>query len=59
MRELRSYELLDSVCNGGTLSADGVCCIEFASPIQENLAPARAIVLSTLGITVPFQREDR
>jgi hypothetical protein len=59
MRMARSYERPETTCNGGTLTADGTCCSDFASPVEENLAPARTIVLSTLGIAVPLHGEDR
>jgi hypothetical protein len=59
MHTARSYELLDPTCSGGTPTADGSCCRDFDSPVEENLAPAREIVLSTLGITVPLHGDDR
>ena len=59
MRMAHSYERPETNCSGGTPTADGTCCTDFASPVEENLAPARTVVLSTLGITVPLHGEDR
>ena len=59
MRMARSYERPETNCNGGTPTDDGTCCADNASPVEENLAPARTLVLSTLGITMPIHGEDR
>jgi hypothetical protein len=55
----RSSEQIGSTCSNGTVTPRGTCCVDYDPAIEDTLAPARPVDLSTLGLTAPLHGETR
>jgi len=55
----RSSEQTSSTCSNGTVTPRGTCCVDYDPALEDTLAPARPVDLSTLGLTAPLHGETR
>ena len=54
-----SSEQVSETCSNGTVTPRGTCCVDYDPAIEDTLAPARPVDLSTLGLTAPLHGETR
>jgi len=55
----RSYEQVNGTCSNGAVTTAGTCCVDLDPGIEDTLAPARRVDLSTLGLMAPLHGETR